>query len=457
MTAKPAAATLIPNPVTEDTLSALGVKYLLPSYVDLHGVSKSKMVPVDHYDRMLTGSELCTGAALDGVPQEVSEEEVASHPDPKSCRVLPWNREVAWFASDLWCKGQPFDACSRNILQRATAKAAAMGYTMNLGMEAEFFVLQDTENGGYKPLSDRKHLEKPAYDTARLLDNYGWISELVGAMNDLGWGVYSFDHEDGIGQFEIDFKYFDVLTMADNFVFFRWMAHEIARRHGGFATFMPKPYADRAGSGAHFNISLADPATGANLFATKDDPRGCGLTTLGYQFIAGVLRHLPAICAVIAPTVNSYKRLILRGSMSGFTWAPIFCCYGDNNRTNTIRIPLGGGRMELRAADSACNPYLGAAMVLAAGLEGIEEGLDPGSPHQDNMYLKTPAELDALGIRMLPRSLGEALDAFKADPLSEKVFGSSMFKAWSDYKADEWASYCNHVSDWEKSRYLKLF
>jgi glutamine synthetase len=451
------ASSSTPLPPQASELAAAGVRYLLPSYVDLHGVSKSKMVPLDHYARMMEGSELCTGAALEGVPQDVSEEEVASHPDPASCKVLPWNREIAWFASDLWCRGQPFDACSRNILKRAVAKAAGMGYSMKLGMEAEFFVLRDTPDGGYAPLSDRKHLEKPAYDVSRLLDNFDWISELVSAMNELGWGVYSFDHEDGIGQFEIDFNYFDVLTMADNYVFFRWMAHEIARRHGGFASFMPKPYGDRAGSGAHFNVSLADPDTGRNLFATDDDPRGCGLTKLGYQFIAGVLRHLPAICAVVAPTVNSYKRLILRGSMSGFTWAPVFGCYGNNNRTNTIRIPLGGGRMELRAADSACNPYLGAAMVLMAGLEGIEEGLDPGEPHLDNMYLKSQAELDALGVRTLPRSLEQALAAFADDPLSKQVFGEPMFKSWLEYKEQEWLSYSNHVSDWEKTRYLKMF
>jgi glutamine synthetase len=449
------------NSLTESTLQrelrSRGVKYLLPSYVDLHGVSKSKMVPLHHYDRMLAGSELCTGAALEGIPQDVSEEEVASHPDPTSCRVLPWNSEVAWFASDLWCRGAPFSACSRNILKRAVAKAANLGYSMKLGMEAEFFVLRDTGDGGYAPLSSRHHLEKPAYDVARLLDNYPWISELVEAMNQLGWGVYSFDHEDGIGQFEIDFNYFDVLKMADNFVFFRWMAHEIARQHGGFATFMPKPFGDRAGSGAHFNISLADPASGKNLFESTHDPRGCGVTKLGYQFIAGVLRHLPAICAVVAPTVNSYKRLVLRGSMSGFTWAPVFCCYGNNNRTNTIRIPLGGGRMELRMADSACNPYLGAAMVLMAGLEGIEQDLDPGEPHLDNMYLKTPAELSALGIRTLPRSLEEALTAFALDPLSQQVFGPEMFHSWLDYKTDEWTRYAGHVSEWEKARYLKMF
>ena len=192
--------------------------------------------------------------------------------------------------------------------------------------------------------------------------------------------VYSFDHEDGIGQFEIDFAYADALTTSDRYVFFRRLANEIARNHGAFASFMPKPFPDYAGSGAHFNLSLYDLKTGSNQFESENDPRGCGLSQLGYQFLAGILRHLPTVCAVVAPMVNSYKRLIVKGSNSGFTWAPVFCSYGDNNRTNTLRIPRGGGRVELRVADPSCNPYLGAALILAAGLEGVREGLDPGCP-----------------------------------------------------------------------------
>lgn len=441
----------------ETELVAGGVEYMLASYVDMHGVPKGKVVPIGHLGRMMSGSELCTGAALDGVPQDVSDEEVAAHPDPASCIVLPWKKDIAWFASNLWCEGKPFEACSRNILKRTVDKAADMGFIFNLGMEAEFFVLRDDGEGGFRPMSDRKHLDKPAYDVVRMLDNMGWMSELVSAMNSLGWDVYSFDHEDGIGQFEVDFRYFDALSMADRFVFFRMMAHEIARKHGGFATFMPKPYGDRAGSGAHFNMSLADKKTGKNLFEDVGDRRGCGLSKLGYQFLAGVLKHLPAICAVVAPTVNSYKRLVLKGSMSGFTWAPVWACYGNNNRTNTLRIPLGGGRVELRAADSSCNPYLGAAMVLAAGLEGIEQGMDPGDPHTENMYLKSEAELKELGIGRLPRTLGEAVECFAADPLSEAVFGPAMYKCWLEYKQDEYISYLNHVSDWEHKRYLKFF
>jgi len=443
-------------------LTGAGVKTCIASYVDMHGVSKSKFVPMSHFDQMMGGSEMFTGAALDGVPQEIHDEEVACMPDPGAAMILPWQSDVALIPSDLWCEGAPFEACSRNILGRQVARAAEMGFTMNLGMEAEFFVFKDEEEprgaeAGRDPVSPKQHLEKPAYDTARLLDNLPWLTELVEAMNTLDWDVYSFDHEDGIGQVEIDFAYADVKTMADRFVFLRLMASEIAGKHGAYASFMPKPFGERTGSGAHFNMSLADAKTGENLFKSDDDPRGCDLSPLGYQFLAGILRHLPAIMATVAPQVNSYKRLVKQGSMSGFTWAPIFACYGNNNRTNAMRIPKGGGRVELRAADSACNPYLGAAMCLAAGLSGIEEGLDPGEPNTENMYLASSRELKRRKISVLPRTLDEAVTAFEKDLLSKAVFGEAMFGSWVGYKRDEWLSYLNHVSDWERQRYLRFF
>jgi glutamine synthetase len=440
----------------KQSLHDRGVKYLMASFVDMHGVSKTKLVPLSHIHQMLQGSELYTGAALDGVPQDVSDEEVSARPDPESFVVLPWQPHLAWFASDLWCDGRPFEPCCRNILKRQLKAALDLGFVMKFGIEAEFFVFKDVGDC-FAPLSTLPHLDKPAYDATRLLDNLPWVSELVDAMNELGWGVYSLDHEDGIGQFEIDFNYADALTMADRYVFFRFMANSIARRHGAFATFMPKPLGNRAGSGAHFNMSLADRETGTNLFAAASDCRGNKLSELGYHYLGGVLKHINAICAVCSPTVNSYKRLIKQGSMSGFTWAPVFACYGNNNRTNSLRIPLAGGRVELRPADSACNPYLGAALTLAAGLEGIRERIDPGEPHRENMYRKSPAELDELGIKMLPRTLEEAVDAFEADPLTAEVFGPAMHKAWIDFKRDEWSSYHNHVSDWEHARYLKFF
>lgn len=436
-------------------LESQGVKYALASFVDLHGVGKSKVVPLSHFEQMVKGSELFTGAALDGVPQEVNDEEVSSRPDLASAIVLPWNKEVVWFASDLHHKGQPFEACSRGILKRVTEQAAQMGYVFNLGIETEFFVLKDGADGRPVPTSERDTLAKPCYDVRGYLDSYGYLDELVQAMNDLGWDVYSFDHEDANGQFETDFMYCDGLKMADRFIFFRLMANELARKRGHFATFMPKPFKDRTGSGAHYNMSLADAKTGKNLFEDKSDP--AGLSKLGYQFIAGVLKHAPAICATIAPTVNSYKRLVRRGSMSGFTWAPVHISYGTNNRTNMLRIPLGGGRVECRAVDMSCNPYLAAATLLAAGLEGIREGLDPGAPHTENMYHYSEAELHDKGIRYLPRTLGEAVECFEADPFSKQVFGESMFNAFVNFKRQEWTDYHNHVSEWELQRYLKFF
>ena len=403
------------------------------------------------------GSELCTGAALDGVPQDISDEEVSPHPDPASVIICPWQPDVAWFASDLYCEGKPFEPCSRQIFKRVLAQAADMGYRFNFGIEPELFLLKDDENGQPIPIGQRDWLAKPAYDVRTTLDSLTALDAIVQALNTTGYDVYSFDHEDGNGQFEIDFTYFEGLEMADRFTFFRLLASEVANQHGYYASFMPKPFADRAGSGAHYNMSLADLDTGKNLFESDNDSRGCNLAQEGYYFIGGILKHLPALCAVITPTINSYKRLIKEGSMSGFTWAPVFACFGNNNRTNAVRVPLGGGRVELRAADISNNPYLGGALVLAAGLEGIRNKIDPGAPHTDNMYLKTTEELAGLGVSYLPRTLAEAIDAFEADPLSREVFGDLMADTYVQFKREEWESYMNHVSDWERDRYLKFY
>ncbi|MGF7237505.1 MAG: type III glutamate--ammonia ligase [Frankia sp.] len=436
-------------------LLARGVRYAAVSFVDLHGKTKAKMVPIGHLEHATTGSELFTGAALDGVPQDVSDEEVSAHPDLAGAIVLPWQPEIAWIPSDLYLAGKPFAACSRIILGRVMADAAELGLVPQLGIETEFYVLRDHPDGPV-PLAASDTLDKPCYDLRSLLHSFPVVDEIVSAMNELGWDVYSFDHEDGNGQFETDFSYTNALGMADRLTFFRLMVGEITARHDCFASFMPKPFGNLTGSGAHYNMSMADPA-GLNLFADPDDPRGCGLSELGYHFVAGILRHAPAVCAAVAPTVNSYKRLVRRSNSSGFTWAPIFACYGDNNRTNMLRIPLGGGRVECRAADSAANPYLGAALIFAAGLEGIRERLDPGEPNRDNMYLLSPAELAARNINHLPRTLLEAVEALAADPLAQAVFGPEMLGSFVDEKLAEWESYHAHVSDWERDRYLRFF
>jgi glutamine synthetase len=250
------------------------------------------------------------------------------------------------------------------------------------------------------------------------------------------------------------------MTMADRYIFFRYLAKKIAADEGLLATFMPKPFADKTGNGAHFNMSLASTETGANLFkagAGEVDRYGLGLTQLGYSFIAGILRHGRALCAAFAPTVNSYKRLIRRGAMGYYSWAPVFNSFGTNNRTNSVRVPMAGGRCESRNADSACNPYLAGALVLAAGLEGIREGLDPGAPQTENLYEFTDAQLIERGVQPLPKTLAEAVDAFEQDPFTERVLGSALKQEFITYKRAEWEEYHQTISAWEIQKYARLY
>jgi glutamine synthetase len=440
----------------QEQLKADGVEYCLSAYVDVHGVPKCKAVPIDHFIGMMQGSELFTGAALDGLGQEPCDDELAVRPDLDAITALPWEPTVAWAPGQLYFHGEPWPMDSRNVLRRQVDRAAQKGMVFNLGIETEFFLVQ-RENGRVIPANPKDTLAKAAYDIVGLLENMTFMDEMVKYMNVLGWDVHSFDHEDANSQFEFDFSYTDAMGMADRLVLWRMMTKTLARRHGCEATFMPKPYADRTGSGGHYNMSLADAESGANLFADPDDPRGCGVSALTYQFIAGVLRHAPAICAVTASTVNSYKRLIKTGSMTGFTWAPVYISYGNNNRTHMLRIPMTSPRVESRAVDMTTNPYLGAAMMLAAGLEGIEQQLDPGDPIPDNMYLQSDQELQSMEVKTLPRTLLEAIEAFDQDPLTEEVMGPELKQSYVELKKSEWWDYHNAVSSWELDHYLTFW
>jgi glutamine synthetase len=437
-------------------LEAAGIRYCLAAYTDVHGVGKAKSVPIAHFNGMMRGSQLFTGAALDGLGQEPNDDELSVRPDLNRIVELPWMPGYAWAPGHLYFHQKPWPMCSRVVLQRAVDRAAALGYVFNLGIETEFYLVRK-EDGVVVPANPRDVLAKAAYDITDLLSNMPFLDEVIGYMNQLGWDVHSFDHEDSNSQFEFDFSYTDVMSMADRQTLWRMMMKEVARRHGFELTLMPKPYANRTGTGAHFNMSLADIRSGANLFADPEDSRGCGVSRLAYQFIAGVLAHAPALTAVAAPTVNSYKRLVKSGSMTGFTWAPIFRSYGGNNRTHMLRIPLTSPRVESRAVDATCNPYLAAAAYLQAGLDGIENGLDPGEPRRENMYLLSDAELADRGVTTLPRTLLEAVEAFDADPLTERTFGPELKAAYVDLKSREWWDYHNHISSWEIDRYLTFF
>ena len=446
------------NKIQED-LKNKGVKYCIGAYVDIHGIPKAKVVPIDHLPQMAAGSERYTGYALDGLGQAPSDDELNSIPDLDHIIQLPWEPKVAWMPADNGFQGKPYPLNTRVAIKNILATAAEMGFGFNLGIECEIYLLKQEADGQLVVPNPDDKLTKPCYDVRGFMDNFGWLDKMASAINGLGWDLYSLDHEDGNSQFEFDFNYSDALTMCDRFTFFRYMAKHYAREEGLLATMMPKPFADKTGTGAHFNMSLYDINTGKNLFACdpKDDPRGIGLTKLGYQFIAGILKHGPALCATFAPTVNSYKRLVRQGKMSYFSWAPVFNSYGSNNRTNSVRVPAGGGRCESRNADGAVNPYLAAALALAAGLEGIREGLDPGNPNEDNLYGISETERARRGIDFLPQTLQEAVAAFAADPLVEQALGKELKDEFIRYKSDEWETYHLTVSKWEIERYSYMF
>lgn len=443
----------------QNELIAKGVQYCIGAFVDIHGVPKGKVVPISHLPQMVNGSERYTGYALDGLGQAPNDDELTSIPDLSQIIQLPWQPKIAWMPADNAFQGKPYPLNTRVALKNQLAEADKMGFGMNLGIECEIFLLKKLADGSLAVPHAGDRLTKPCYDVQGFVDNFSWLDNMAQQINALGWDLYSLDHEDANGQFEFDFKYADALTTCDRLVFFRFMAKHFAQAEGLIATMMPKPFADKTGNGAHFNMSLYDRESGANLFQcdVKDDPRGLGLTPLGYQFIGGILKHGRALCAVLAPTVNSYKRLVRRGAMSNFTWAPVFNSYGANNRTNSVRVPFGGGRCESRNADGAVNPYLAAALVLAAGLEGIREGIDPGEPNEDNLYAIGEEERQARGIQFLPQTLQDAVAAFAADPLVEKTLGTALRDEFIRYKTNEWEAYHLSISKWEIDRYSDIF
>src|SRR5690606_22479412 len=261
---------------------------------------------------------------------------------------------------------------------------------------------------------------------------------------------YQIDHEDACGQFEINYTYSDALESADRFTFFRMAAGEIAADMGMVCSFMPKPHANRAGNGVHFHLTIGS-AESKTLFHDVSDPSGMGLSKLAYHFAAGLLAHAPALCAFAAPTVNSYKRLVVGRSLSGATWAPAYVAYGDNNRTACGRIPYG--RIELRLPDSSCNPYLVTAAVLAAGMDGVERELYTGPRISADIYEWSPRRIREAGIKLLTQILAEALDARGQDEVVINALGAPLAREFIELKRMEWVEYSRHVSDWERRRY----
>jgi glutamine synthetase len=444
-TASTAPAT--PSPVPE--LPA-GVELVAVQWVDVHGATKAKMIPRGAW-ASTAGPEGCGAGfasfANHGFARGPEHPEFVAVPDDGPVTVLPHRPNVAVAFSTVM-DGDSIATCdARAILARQQRLATERGFAPIAGMEPEFFLLRKDAAGVLVPLDPLDQLDKPCYDLGALLRTSGVLGDIVGAMEQLGWGVSALDHEDANGQFEINFHHADALTTADRFTLLRTMIGDIAGSHGAIASFMPKPLSGRTGSGAHIHFSAED-ENGENPFLDASDARGLGLSTSGYAFMGGVMAHAKALAALTMPTVNSYRRLHSTGGSSGARWAPDSIVYGGNNRTTMLRVP-GPGRFENRAVDASCNPYLAIAGMIAAGMDGIDRGLDPGAP--------VAGAAPMLGVERMPRTLADALDELERDVVLRDALGEEAMCELVAVKRMEWGSYMEAVTDWEQATYLRRF
>jgi glutamine synthetase len=421
---------------------ARGIRYFLISFTDLFGTQRAKLVPAAAIGEMQKNGAGFAGFAtwLDMTP---ADPDLFAVPDARSLVQLPWKPEVGWLAADLWMSGKPVEHAPRNALKRVIAAASAKGYQLKSGVECEFFLITP-DGAGISDPADRQ--EKPCYDQSALMHRYEVITEICDAMLALGWRPYQNDHEDANGQFEMNWQYDDALITADRHAFFKYMVKSLAEKHGLRATFMPKPFANLTGSGCHAHVSLWQGSS--NLF---EDRKGeLGLSALGYSFIGGIVHNAQALCALLNPTVNSYKRINAPVTLSGATWSPNTVTYSGNNRTHMIRIPEGG-RFELRLPDGAANPYLLQAGILAAGLDGIAEKRDPGKRLDINMYTEGHK---AGNVRRLPLNLLDALRAFEKSEMLVEALGGEFTAAYAKLKHREWEAYARQLTPWERETTL---
>ncbi|BBE73540.1 type III glutamate--ammonia ligase [Oharaeibacter diazotrophicus] len=423
-----------------------GVKYFMISYTDLFGAQRAKLVPAQAIAEMQVEGAGFAGFAtwLDLTP---AHPDLFAVPDPASVIQLPWKPEVAWVAADCVMEGEPVEQAPRVVLKRQVERAAAAGYRVKTGVEAEFFLI----SADGSEISDRHDTaEKPCYDQQALLRRYDVIAEICDHMLALGWKPYQNDHEDANGQFEMNWAFDDALVTADRHSFFKFMVKSVSEKHGLRATFMPKPFKGLTGNGCHCHVSVWDLAGTTNVFADRDAP--FGLAAAGRAFLGGIMAHAPALAAITNPTVNSYKRINAPRTISGATWSPNTVTWTGNNRTHMVRVP-GPGRFELRLPDGAANPYLLQAAIVAAGLDGLATGADPG-PHSDlDMYAEGHK---AIGAPKLPLNLLDALRAYEADVGLRESLGAAFSAAYLKLRHGEWTSYCGHFTAWEHETTLDV-
>ena len=412
----------------------------------MFGVVRSKLVPTSAISGMQKDGAGFAGFAahLDMTP---ADSDMFGLPDAERLIQLPWKPEVGWLPSDIYLGGKIVAHGPRTVLKQVLADAKEKGYLVKTGVECEYFIL--TPEG--TEVADSADIQaKPCYDQQALMRRYDLISEICDHMETLGWGPYQNDHEDANGQFEMNWDYSEGLTTADRHSFFKYMTKTVAERHGFRATFMPKPLATLTGNGCHAHVSVWNKTGKINLM---EDKKGeLGLSKLAYYFIGGLLEHAESLAAITNPVVNSYKRINAPRTTSGATWSPNTVTYSGNNRTHMIRIP-DSDRIEVRLADGAVNPYLLQAVLIGAGLRGVENKTDPGKRLDIDMYAEGHKVKNA---PKLPLNLLDSLRSFQNNKTMRSILGAEFADSYVKLKMNEWNSYMQHFSDWERQNALDV-
>ena len=426
------------------------VEFIHLQFTDILGVMKNVSITSDQLNKALNNEIMFDGSSIDGFSR-IEESDMYLHPDLSTFTIFPWSNypKEARFICDVYnADGTPFLGCPRYILKKSLKEAAEMGYVFNVGPECEFFLFNTNEKG--EPSLDT-HDNAGYFDLAPVDLGGNARKEMTTTLMDMGFEIEASHHEAAPGQHEIDFKYADALTTADNIMTFKLVVRIIAQRHGLHATFMPKPKFGVNGSGMHINMSLAT-LDNINAFWKEDDE--FHLSEVAYKFLGGILKHAKSYTALTNPTINSYKRLV-----PGYE-APVNIAWSQSNRSPLVRIPSNhkkDTRIELRSPDPCANPYLALATILKSGLDGIKNDLVPASPICTNVYHMSNEEIKEKGIENLPTSLFDAIREFIKNPLMKEALGEHAYERFIDSSLYEWQEYSKNISEWELDRYLKKF
>ncbi|MFC7167386.1 type I glutamate--ammonia ligase [Halospeciosus flavus] len=435
-----------------DRIEEENVDFLRLQFTDILGTVKNVSVPAEQAEKAFEEGIYFDGSSIEGFVR-IQESDMRLIPDPDTFAILPWRKEAEGGASArLICdvvttEGEPFEGGPRQVLKSVLDEAEEMGYTVSIGPEPEFFLFEKDEEGNAttEPHDNGGYFDLAPKDLASDIRR-----EIIYALEEMGFEIEASHHEVAEGQHEINFKYDDALTAADNIATFRSVVRAVAEQHDVHATFMPKPIGEINGSGMHSHISLFD--EDGNAFANDDDE--FNLSETAYQFMGGILNHAQAFTAVTNPTVNSYKRLV-----PGYE-APVYVAWSGVNRSALIRVPDAAGvsaRFEIRSPDPSCNPYLALAAVIKSGLEGIENDADPGEPVREDIYEFDEEKREEYGITTLPGNLGEAVAALEEDEVVQEGLGEHVSEKFAEAKRQEFAEYKTYVSGWEEDRYLEKF